>query len=443
MIRTKTHSPTTLLAMGIAFAAMAMPLAQANDGTSHLAPTKPGTRTVELAICLDTSGSMDGLIDAARQKLWTIVNDLATATPTPDLRVALLTFGNDGHPAEQGWVRVDAPFTTDLDAISQQLFALRTNGGTELVGRVLDVSSRLAWTPGDDVLKVAIVAGNESADQDQEVPFREVCPRLIANGVIVNAIYCGPENDNIAPAWREVARLADGQFASIDHNQGLVIIETPFDAELSKLSMDVNGTFCWFGEAGVEACSNQVAQDKNAAGLNTAAVATRAQTKANGIYWNQNDLVHSVSNGTLKLDEVKKEDLPEEMREMTLIQQQEHLDKKAAERKAIEEKINELSKQREAFVDAEMKRRSLDDGRSFDNAVRGAIREQAKAKGFTWPAPDPAVTAPAEGAEEPGTEAAETEEAEIEAAKIEAADAEAIEKDAAGADAQVVGGVRG
>jgi len=117
----------------------------------------PVTRPVDLAICLDTSGSMDGLIDAARRNLWAIVNDLALADPAPRLRVALLTFGNDGHEAERGWVAIDSGFTDDLDKISQQLFALKTNGGTEFVGRVLKTAvEELQWSADPQALRLIV-----------------------------------------------------------------------------------------------------------------------------------------------------------------------------------------------------------------------------------------------------------------------------------------------
>src|SRR5262249_7812308 len=106
------------------------------DEANRAAPaalTAPATRAVDLAICLDTRGSVDGLFAAARQKLWSIVNDRALAKPAPKLRVALLTYGNNGHDPEVGWVKVDVGLTDDLDRVSQELFALRTNGGTEYV----------------------------------------------------------------------------------------------------------------------------------------------------------------------------------------------------------------------------------------------------------------------------------------------------------------------
>jgi hypothetical protein len=182
---------------------------------------EPARRPVDLAICLDASNSMDGLIDAAKRKLWDITNELAKAKPAPRLRVALLSYGNDGYPAREGWVRVDSGFTEDLDGIYQRLFALTTNGGTEYVGRVIQTSlDRLDWTASKEALQLIFVAGNESADQDRDISFRDACRRAIAKGVMVNSIYCGPATDGVAPGWREVAALADGHFASIDTTKG-------------------------------------------------------------------------------------------------------------------------------------------------------------------------------------------------------------------------------
>ena len=106
-------------------------------GADEAAAKKAAPRTIDLAICLDTSNSMDGLIDAARRKIWAIVNDLALAKPTPRLRVAVLAYGNDNYDKGAGWVQVQATFTEDLDHVSKTLFGLTTRGGTEYVGRVL------------------------------------------------------------------------------------------------------------------------------------------------------------------------------------------------------------------------------------------------------------------------------------------------------------------
>ncbi|MBI3099507.1 MAG: VWA domain-containing protein, partial [Planctomycetes bacterium] len=308
-------------------------------GTPAPATADPG-KPVDLAICLDTSGSMDGLIDAARRKLWDITNELATAKPTPRLRVALLTYGNDGHNAETGWVRVDHSFTEDLDAIYQQLFALRTNGGTEFVGRVLKASiEQLEWTPAPDALKLIFVAGNESADQDTQVPFRDICRKAIAQGIMVNAIYCGPAADGIAPAWREVALLADGQFASIDQNHGTVEVMTPFDQALAAQSTALNATYLPVGGEGQAAWQNQAAQDANAASTSIAAAASRAQTKSGKCYVCTWDLVDLVQQKEFDWAKVRDEDLPEAMRKMTAGERRAHVALMAQKRGDIQKQI--------------------------------------------------------------------------------------------------------
>ncbi len=353
--------------------------------TMRITPAE-ARRTVELAICLDTSGSMDGLIEAAKLKLWDIVNDLALATPTPRLRVALLTFGNDGHLAEDGWVRVDSPLTEDLDEISRQLFALRTNGGTEYVGRVLrEAGEQLEWTPSDSTLKLVVVAGNESADQDQTFRYADVCKGLISRGIMVNAIYCGNPADEIAPAWREVALLADGHYAAIDHNNGNIVIASPFDDKLAELSSTINRTYLAYGEKGAWGATNQAQQDANAQTLSSAVVAARCQSKGSALYSNEHwDLVDACRSAAFKLADVKDEDLPESMRGKTLEQKQAIVADMAAQREAIQKEIADFSARRQAYVNEELKKHQSEEDRSFDTALRKAIRAQAMSKGFEF-----------------------------------------------------------
>jgi len=347
----------------------------------------PATPVVDIAICLDTSGSMDGLIESAKQKLWGIVNEFIYAEPMPTLRVALLTYGNDGHDSENGWVKVETGLTEDLDLVSMLLFQQTTNGGTELVGRAVShATGNLAWSTTPGSLKLIVVAGNESADQDQVVRYQDAAKAAITNDILVNAIFCGSLTDADAAGWQNVARLADGQFAAIDHDQGTVVIETPFDIQLSELSADLNGTYIAFGVQGAWFGENQVAQDDNAAGLNGEAAASRAICKANGLYncasW---DLVDALAAQQIVLADLKVEDLPEPMQVMTLEQRQTHVDGMAMERKRVQARVNEVAAKREAFVKEELQRLQLDDSQAFDSAFREALRQQAIAKGYRFP----------------------------------------------------------
>ncbi|MFH0945458.1 MAG: vWA domain-containing protein, partial [Planctomycetota bacterium] len=300
-------APSILMALGLAASAPGLPADEPDSPPSAQAAATE-RRAVDLAICLDTSGSMSGLINAAKQKLWAIVNDLALAKPTPVLRVSLLTFGTPAYGEETGFVKLRATLTEDLDKVSEELFALTTDGGDEYVGRVLITALKeLPWSSSKDSLKIIIVAGNESADQDQVVSFRDACKGAITNDIVVNSIYCGSATDDEAPLWREVALLADGRFATIDQDNGIAVIETPFDDQLAAMSGEVNDTYLPYGQTGADGASNQIRQDLNASSMNPAAAASRAQTKAGKLYFCAWDLVDAVKQGQVELDQVKDE----------------------------------------------------------------------------------------------------------------------------------------
>jgi hypothetical protein len=345
---------------------------------------KPDRRPIDLVICLDASGSMKTLIDAARQKIWAIVNDLATAKPMPMLRVAVLSYGNQTYDAGAGWVRVDVGLTTDLDKVSEKLFAIACNGGEEYVGRVMQAAlARLEWSREKDALKIMVVAGNESADQDKQVSFRDMCKRAIERGIMVNPIYCR-RAESVEQEWKEIAMLSDGHYAAIDHVGGTITIDTPFDKRIAELSTALNATYVPYGKEGKRGSANQRAQDDNAGKLNRDAVAERGSAKARMLYVCSWCLVDATRGKQVKLTDIKDEELPKAMRGLTLEQKKAYLDKQFEKRAAIQKQIRELSKQRTGFISKEMVARNLDANKAFDVAVSKAIRKQAESKGFEW-----------------------------------------------------------
>lgn len=400
--------PIQMFALPLLVASASMPLGAADAPPVPAAapPAAPGSDApaaaaerviVDLAILLDTSGSMNGLLDAARQRLWAIVNDFATASPLPDLRIALLTYGNNGHAAEAGWVKVHTDLTDDLDLVSQELFAQALNGGTELVARVIETArTGLSWRTGENPLRIMVVAGNESADQDRVVSFRDACRAAIADGIIVNAIYCGNDTDTIAPGWREVAQLADGMFASIDQDLGAVAIATPFDDELARLSTLVNATYIPFGALAETGQMRQTAQDGNAGGASGWAGAERAVSKSAVLYCNRTwDLVDACRDAAFRLEDVRVEDLPEAMRTMTMEERRAFIAGQTEKRGQIHAQIQEAGRRRAAWI---AERAAEARGPGFGDVLRRAIRAQATAKGIRFPVDEPVASA-AGGAE--------------------------------------------
>ena len=347
---------------------------------------------VQMAILLDTSGSMSGLIDQARTELWAIVNEFIFASKdgrTPELQVALYEYGKSSLSAEQGYIREILPLTTDLDKVSEELFALNTNGGAEYCGWVIKEATRsLKWSDSPDDLKVIFIAGNEPFTQGP-VDYREACKASISKNIVVNTIHCRDEAQGIEGKWKDGALLADGEFINIDHNRRVVHVEAPQDGEITRLSAVLNTTYLAYGQDARVACERQAQQDKNAASASKSAEVGRAVTKASVNYNNSTwDLVDAVTREELNLDELNEEDLPEEMRQMKAEERHAYVTAKAKERAKISQKIQQLNQQRKEYVAEQMKK--LQPGRdTLGSAVIQAIRRQAGKRNFEFKPPEP------------------------------------------------------
>ncbi|MDQ3331755.1 MAG: VWA domain-containing protein [Planctomycetota bacterium] len=346
---------------------------------------------IDLCLLLDTSNSMDGLINQARAQLWKVVNDLAKCRKdgkSPELRVALYEYGNQGLPSDGGWVRQVLPLTDNLDDISEKLFALTTNGGDEYCGRVIEAATQgLEWSKNDRDLKLIVIAGNEPFTQGP-VDYKKACGAAVAKGIVVNTIFCGPRSEGITTQWEDGAKIADGTYSNIDQNQQIAEIRTPFDDDLSKLSVQINGTFLFFGRAEErESLSlNQAAQDSNAAGLGGAIAADRAATKGGRAYRFRADLVQEVAENEAALKEIQDEELPEPLQGKSENEKKAIVKQKAAERDALQKKIADLSQKRDAYI-AEERKKQVAAGEkdlSLDAALIGALREQAEKKDFSF-----------------------------------------------------------
>ncbi|MGI9205734.1 MAG: vWA domain-containing protein [Woeseiaceae bacterium] len=341
---------------------------------------------VDLVIALDVSGSMSGLIDSAKQRLWDIVNELAQANPQPDLRMAILTYGNPSYGEQSGFVRIDMPFTRDLDAINQTLFSFGTNGGDEYVSRVIHRSlTDLKWSDNPDALKILFVAGNEEADQDPEMSVGFVSKVAANNGIVVNTIYCGGENDAIVAGWREFSTLTNGLFASINQDVAAVAnIATPMDDQLVELNKELNETYIAFGKDGDARKANQIEQDKNSETMSAPSIASRTLTKISALYDNTKwDLVDAFESGAPVAD-MKTEDLPEPMQTMNVEEREEYVEELAAKRQSISARIQEIGGRRDAYIDAERAQLSGDADAGLDTAIIGGVRELAEKKGFEF-----------------------------------------------------------
>ncbi|EMI17622.1 secreted protein containing von Willebrand factor, type A domain protein, partial [Rhodopirellula maiorica SM1] len=249
-----------------------------------------GTRpSVDVAILLDTSNSMDGLIGQAKSQLWNIVQEFAKAKKkgkTPLLRVAVFEYGNSGLPASEGYIRQVVQLTDDLDKVSEALFALSTNGGDEYCGQIIkEAVKRLDWSSEPNAYKAIFIAGNEPFTQGA-VDYRSACKKAIGAGIVVNTIHCGDYQQGINGKWKDGADIAEGEYLNINQDERVVHIKAPQDKIIIKLNNELNQTYLWYGSKNKREAyaENQVVQDANASGIG--GLSSRAATKSSSLYRN-------------------------------------------------------------------------------------------------------------------------------------------------------------
>ncbi|MDF1714819.1 MAG: VWA domain-containing protein [Akkermansiaceae bacterium] len=345
-----------------------------------------GQSKVQLAILLDTSGSMSGLIEQTKTQLWKVVNTFIGAKQNgqvPFVEVALYEYGSGGAPH---YLRAIQPLTRDLDQISEDLFALKTRGGTEYCGAVIaEASKQLKWDDSPDVYKAIFIAGNEPFTQGPIDPG-EACKAAIAKGIIVNTIHCGGEQAGVQGGWKSGALLADGSFLVIDHNAAVVHIEAPQDAQIVALNEKLNKTYIAYGEKGREKAVAQTVQDKNAKNnQKSGAAVSRAVTKASQNYWNASwDLVDRSTEKDFDWAALKDEELPEEMRKLDLEGRKKFVADKKAERARITKEIQNLNEARNKFVAEKRKEAAGEGTETLDTAVTKTVRDQATKKGYQF-----------------------------------------------------------
>lgn len=350
------------------------------------------TRKVQVAILFDTSNSMDGLLEQAKSRIWNIINDVSALTyqgKAPTMEFAIYQYGNDGLESSNNFIQQVLNLTGDMDVISQKLFSLRTNGGSEYCGAVIGKSLEdLQWSSSPLDLKMIYIAGNENFAQGP-VSYIEECKKAVAKGVFINTIFCGDKSQGIKLFWEKGAQCSEGDYFNIDSNREIVQIDTPYDDQIMHYNDSLNSTYYGFGQQGMSRKSSQIQEDFNATEQSISVAADRAVVKSKSqIYSNSSwDLIDAIDNKSIKLEEMKDIDLPKEFKNKSLKEKNTLLEVKKNERTVYQNKIAELAQKREAYIKVEKAKSTLgtDD---FGTSVSKSIQTKAALIGFNTDSPE-------------------------------------------------------
>ncbi len=200
-------------------------------------PAKPtAPPTVQLALLIDLSGSMDGLLTQAQTQLWQLLNythRFQYAGQPPQVEVAVLTYGNESG-ADNGHIELISDFTRDIDAVADRLFVLQAIGSVEYCGLALQRAlDSLSWRK-EARFRGLFIVGNEGFDQGP-VDFRQSCRQADSLGIIVNTIYCGAHDRGIGEGWSAGASAGGGRYTHMEQDIDLDRLRTPYDQKLVEL----------------------------------------------------------------------------------------------------------------------------------------------------------------------------------------------------------------
>jgi Mg-chelatase subunit ChlD len=351
-----------------------------------------GEKTLEMVFVLDTTGSMGGLIDGAKQRIWGIINDVMQTPAHPNVRVGLVAYRDHGDQ----YVTQVLPLTNDLDKVYTTLMEYSADGGgdgPEDVRQALaDGVRKAGWSKaGANTAQIVFLVGDAPPHDDylQEPDTLATTAEAVKAGMVVNTIQCGSE-EQTQSVWQQIARRGEGQYFAIAQDGGVETVATPYDSRLSELAGKLGSTYLAYGGgAGMdgerfrkEATARQVKTESAVAGAAPmAAQADRAVNKALNRDAYVGDLLQSIENGSVKLDEVKSEDLPADLQKLAPAERQKEVARRLAERQQIRDEIVSLKKQRDEYVAAERKKHSGTQT-GFDAAVGSALKEQLARKGL-------------------------------------------------------------
>ncbi len=361
--------------------------AQRRTSKGHPVTSKPAAEsrdTLEMVFVLDTTGSMGGLIDGAKQRIWGIINEVMQKPSKPRVRVGLVAYRDIGDE----YVTKVLTITEDLDKAYTTLMDYQANGGgdtPENVRKALAEGIRNAgWSaPKNRLAQIVFLVGDAPPQNyEQEPDVLVTTAEAVRKNMIVNTIQCGSE-DGTKEIWQTIARRGEGKYFAIAQDGGVQAISTPYDTKLADLAAKLGKTYVTYGEKKTRdsnVTAQSVSELRITAGAAMGAQADRALNKAVNTFQYDGDLVQDVENESVKIENIKTENLPEDLQKMSVAARKREIDRRIAERKQTRAQILTLSKQRDDFIAAERKKQGKTNG--FDTAVAQALREQLLRKGI-------------------------------------------------------------
>ena len=353
---------------------------------NHVTSNRP---KVDVGFVLDTTGSMSGLIQTAKEKIWSIATTMASAQPTPEIRIGLVAYRDRGDR----YVTKLVDLSSDLDSVYAKLMDFQADGGgdtPESVNKALyDAVHGMSWSQGDQAYQVIFLVGDAPPHMDyNEVRYPAIVADALEKGIVINTIQCGGMSTTVAP-WTQIASLGHGNFFQVDQAGGAVAFTTPYDGKIAQLSAQLDDTRLYYGtvEEKEKMKSKVAATDKLHASASVASLARRgvfnATVGGRANLLGENELVDAIASGTVELDEIDTEALPAALKPMARAEQKAYVADLATKRDDLQRRIRALSEDRDSYLEKKVEEAGgLKD--SLDQQLYEAVKGQAAKAGLEY-----------------------------------------------------------
>ncbi|MBT4224337.1 MAG: VWA domain-containing protein [Opitutae bacterium] len=351
---------------------------------------------IEVCFVLDTTGSMGGLIQGAKEKIWSIANEILSSKPTPELGIGLIGYRDIGDD----YVTKVYDLSEDIDDIYAKLMKFQAGGGgdgPESVNQAIhEAVTKMKWDKKRDVLKLVFLVGDAPPHMDyqDDVKYQQVCQQAVKKDIIINTVQCG-NNSRATPIWKEIAKLAEGDYVAIAQSGGVASISTPVDKEIALLNRELGGTVVAYGDASARrivteksALADEATAEVAADRLSVLSLKSKAYSSFSGaavapgsiaVVDGDGDLIQSLASGKIGYDKIEDKKLSSKLKKMSAKDREKYLKEQVAKRQELQKRLEELLVKRRDYVSAEkekLKKEGKADG--FDAKVSEIISKRRK-----------------------------------------------------------------
>jgi Mg-chelatase subunit ChlD len=347
---------------------------------------------IDVVFVLDTTGSMGGLINAAKEKIWSIASTMASAQSAPEIRMGLVAYRDRGD----AYVTRVLDLSGDLDSMYAALMDFQADGGgdgPESVNQALyDAVHGVSWNQDQDTYKVIFLVGDAPPHMDYQDDVKYPQTLAVANsqGIVVNTIQCGG-NHGTTGRWQQIAHLGQGRYFQVEQAGSAVAITTPYDEELAGLSRELDETRFYYGSREekkrqqAKIAATEKLHDSSSVSSRARRATFNATKSGETNLLGEKELVDDVASGRIELSAVTSDELPATMQAMSPEERKALVTETAQRRKELQRQIDELADKRTAYL----KKKVAEDGGaedSLDEKIYSAVREQAAPKGIQYEA---------------------------------------------------------